>query len=267
MPLQLGVVHKVLPAEGLLDHHQVKSVKRLEMLEVVKCVGGVRVGHQSDAGKLGANVRQDFHVPARLDLDLDALVAGGELALDLFEQFIHRVLDADRNAARDLVEGASHEFGQRETLLLRFDVPQRVFERGFGHVVAADGTKLRRYFTGARPFPSERPRDEEVAEDVPRGLGRLVAVERGFAGRYLAPARQFVCFGADQDDPAFAGSAKACLKEVDQRQADFPELDAVNLHTVFRQDDSRRLQLIAAAAPHARDRENNGQSRPLPQTP
>src|SRR5207302_2249056 len=79
LALEPRVVHQIVPPERLLDHHEVKAVERLQALEVVKRVCGVRVGHQSDARKPGANVSQHFHVPARLDLYLDALVAGGKL--------------------------------------------------------------------------------------------------------------------------------------------------------------------------------------------
>ena len=37
-------------------------------------------------------------IPAGLDLDLDALVAGGELALDLVAQLLERILNADGDA-------------------------------------------------------------------------------------------------------------------------------------------------------------------------
>src|SRR5207249_2874638 len=163
LALEPRVVHQIVPPERLLDHHEVKAVERLQALEVVKRVRGVRVGHQSDARKPGANASQRFRVPARLDFYLDALVAGGELALDLLDQLLERVLNADRNAARDFVERSADELGQTHASLLRFNIPKRVFKGGLGHVVTADGTKARRHFTCPRPFGADRPGDQKVA--------------------------------------------------------------------------------------------------------
>ena len=52
-------------------------------------------------------------IPARLDLDLDALVAGRQLLLDLLHQLIERVLDADRHARRDAIARAAEHLRQR----------------------------------------------------------------------------------------------------------------------------------------------------------
>ena len=46
-------------------------------------------------------VSDRLDVPARLDLDLDAPVAGGELHLDALGELVERILDADRDAGRD----------------------------------------------------------------------------------------------------------------------------------------------------------------------
>ena len=127
--LQLGVIDDVVVAQRLLDHHQVELVEPLQVLGVRQRVRGVRVRHQLDRGKPLAHPPHHVHIPARLDLHLDALVAGRQFAFDLLEQLLHRILNADRNAARDLAPRAAADL-----------LPQR-------HAVAA-----------APPGPRPRPR-------------------------------------------------------------------------------------------------------------
>src|SRR2546422_3273625 len=76
---------------------------------------------------------------------------------------LFRSLNADRNAARDFVERAADKFRQAQTPLLRFNIPERVFKGGLGHVVTADGAKARRDFTGPRPFAAHRS-EEHTSE-------------------------------------------------------------------------------------------------------
>ena len=77
--LQRRVVHHIVVVERLLDHHQVEGVEPREMRGVVERVGGVGVDHQRDVAERRAHALDGVDVPARLDLDLDALVAGGQL--------------------------------------------------------------------------------------------------------------------------------------------------------------------------------------------
>ena len=80
------MIDDVVVRQRLFDHHEVEAVELLETAGVGQGVGGIGVGHQLDGGKSLANLGDDVHIPARLDLHLDALVAGGELALDFFEK-------------------------------------------------------------------------------------------------------------------------------------------------------------------------------------
>ena len=80
--LDLHVAEQVVPAERLLDHHQVVGVDLLEQVEIFEAIGGVGVNGKLDARKFLADARRSRQVFARLDLDFDALVAGGEFVLD-----------------------------------------------------------------------------------------------------------------------------------------------------------------------------------------
>ena len=78
-------------------------------------------------------------VPAGLDLHLDALVAGRELGLDLLQKLRDRILDADRDAARDLTSRtAADVLVQRLSEHARFQIPHRHFQSATRHQVAAD---------------------------------------------------------------------------------------------------------------------------------
>src|SRR2546429_5490641 len=49
--LQLDVAVEIVPAERLLDHHQVEAFELLEERPILQRVGGVGVDHQLDARK------------------------------------------------------------------------------------------------------------------------------------------------------------------------------------------------------------------------
>ncbi len=50
--LQFDVAVNVVPAERLLDHHQVVGFQALQVRPVFQAVGGIGVHHQADPGKL-----------------------------------------------------------------------------------------------------------------------------------------------------------------------------------------------------------------------
>src|SRR5947207_3170649 len=131
------MVEHVVEGERLLDHHQVELVERAQGGRVVEREGGVGVNHQEYAGKACAHLFDHFPVPARLDLDLDALVAGGQLALDLFEELGGRVLYADGDAASDLRLHAAEVPPQGDAQTLRLQVPAGRLDGGLRHAVAA----------------------------------------------------------------------------------------------------------------------------------
>ena len=82
--LQRGVVDNLIVRQRLLDHHEIKTVELLEPVRIGQRVGGIGVGHQLDRREALAHFGHHVHVPARLDLHLDALIPGRQLALDLF---------------------------------------------------------------------------------------------------------------------------------------------------------------------------------------
>ena len=146
-------------AQRLLDHHQVEIVELLRGARYRQRVGGVGVGHQLDGGKALAHLADHVDIPARLDLHLDALVAGGQFALDLLEQLLHRILNADGDAAGNLAARAAADLlPQRDAVEARFQVPDGDFQAAARHVVAADvrGQRIDVFGGGRDSRPSTR---------------------------------------------------------------------------------------------------------------
>src|SRR5579864_6904231 len=79
--LKLDVTINVIPAERLLDHHQIKTIELLQERKIIHCISGVGIHHQLDSRKLLPQTLHLLQVFARLDLDLDALVARREFFL------------------------------------------------------------------------------------------------------------------------------------------------------------------------------------------
>jgi hypothetical protein len=75
LPLQLGVVPEVVGSEGLFDHEQVVGIESLERLHISQAVGAVGVGLEHDVRIFLADGGASGGVPARLDLELDPLIA------------------------------------------------------------------------------------------------------------------------------------------------------------------------------------------------
>ena len=95
------MVNHVVVTERLLQHHEAKLVESAEMVRVSQGIGRIRVRHKPDLREPLSDGSDNVHVPARLDLDLDALVSRLQLCRNQVEQFVHCVLDSDRHAARD----------------------------------------------------------------------------------------------------------------------------------------------------------------------
>ncbi len=80
--LQHRVVIEIVVPQRLFDHQQVERVEGGQVVGVPEPVSGVGVATQRDARPAMAHPLEDLHIPARLALELDALVAGGQFPLD-----------------------------------------------------------------------------------------------------------------------------------------------------------------------------------------
>src|ERR1700683_146526 len=119
---------EVVVPQGLLDHKQVKSVERRDVIFVAKAIGRIGVATEHNAGPAFAHLLKHFHIPARLAFEFDALVAGGKFTLNDGKQFGNRMLNAKRYAARNRLANAADQARKRDAFALRFKIPNGVFE-------------------------------------------------------------------------------------------------------------------------------------------
>ena len=179
-------------------------------------------------GNLLAHLAHDIDVPAGLDLDFDALVAGVEFGLDLFDELRDGILNPDRHAAGDLGARASADvLRQRDSGAAGFEIPHGGFESATRHEVAADVGGAAVDFGGAFEIVVQDARGDVIAQQGPDGCGPLFVVERIFAGGDFAPAGKAVGNHFHQNDGALVGAAEAGFEEMHQRHADLAENDAV----------------------------------------
>ncbi len=108
--LQLDVAVEIVPAERLFNHHQVEAFELLKERPIIQGVGGVGVHHQLDARKILAQAAHRLQVLPRLDFYFDALISGSKFFLHRGGEFVQRLLNADRDAASDLLANTADEF-------------------------------------------------------------------------------------------------------------------------------------------------------------
>jgi len=84
-------------------------VEPAQMFEVTGAIRGICIAAQQNPRPAQANLGQHFQVPPRFHLDFDSLISGAELGLNFLQQLFVRVLNADGNAAGNLVERAAQQ--------------------------------------------------------------------------------------------------------------------------------------------------------------
>src|SRR5260370_28627569 len=67
--LQLGVTVEVVPAERLLDHHEVVGFETLQMRPIFKLIRGVRVDHQTNVWEALAQVLDWLNIVSGLNFN------------------------------------------------------------------------------------------------------------------------------------------------------------------------------------------------------
>ena len=83
VPLKLGMVNDVFVMQRLLEHQHVVSVHFFEGLNVCQRVGRIRIAHQPNMGECGSHFADDLQVPAGFDFNLDPVITGLQLHIDL----------------------------------------------------------------------------------------------------------------------------------------------------------------------------------------
>src|SRR5215469_18359235 len=228
--LQAGVVEDVIVPQRLLDHQQVKLIELAQVLDFVEGIGGVSVAAEQDVGPPRADFFEDVYVPAGFDFHFDAAVSGGEFGLNLVEQLVDGVLDADGNAALDFAACAAQKLPQGQLLLAGFAVPEGVFDGGFGHAVAADPCHQGGALPGRGDVLADHRRREMLAQRGPGASDPFARIVRIFTGDALPPAVHAFAVHGDEQDAAMVEAAEARLEKVDERHLNLAERDGFNFH-------------------------------------
>src|ERR1700692_2500187 len=99
--LQASVVKNVIVPKRLFDHQQVELIEAAQVLHLIERVDGVCVAAQRDLSPTRAAFPHPISTPAGLDLNLYATITRRQFDLNFIQQLLNRILNADRDSARD----------------------------------------------------------------------------------------------------------------------------------------------------------------------
>src|SRR5215469_11059774 len=228
--LETGMVVDIVVPQGLLDHQQIELIELAQLLEFVERVGGVRVDAQQDVRPAGAHFLEDVEIPAGLDLQLDAPIAGIEFSLNFLQQLLGRILNANRDAAGDFLARTAQQLPQGQLAGRGLRIPEGVFQRGLSHTVSAHP----RHQGGSFPTLLERTSQEHGSQVVlgrhPGAFNPFAAVERILTGNALRPTGEAVAVNRHEQNAPAVGATKARLEEVDERHLNLAQGDGFDFH-------------------------------------
>ena len=186
--LQFHVAENIVPPERLLDHHQVVGFQALQVRPVFQAVGGIGVHHQTDPRKLQAQPLDGRDVVSRLYLDLDALVARGQLAFD----------GGDSSSSVSLIpmetpQGISWRTppaaSKAECPFVLASASQRAASTApLAMLCPRIGSRASHTSAALVKFPPLEERPDEIAQNKPRCLDGFRRVEGTFPGDAFAPS-------------------------------------------------------------------------------
>src|SRR5690606_33480807 len=169
-------------------------------------------------------------VPARLDLQLHALIALLDAALRQLDRLLDRVLDAQRDADGDVALAATEEHPQRHAQRLGLEGPERHLHGRNGHVVTTHVAHGVEQLGRGREAAPHNMRRDEVLDHVPGGVHRLVGIARELAGHALGDALQALGEDRHQGDAAVLLHTGAGPERELEAHRQLAELDTLYLH-------------------------------------
>ena len=114
-----------------------------------------------------------------------------------------------------------------------FSIPDSVFNRAFGHAVAAHPRKERGCVASLLYRFTQQRRAEITLDGIPRGIDGFLAVEGIFTGDAFSPTFGAVRMHGDQQDAALSRASKTGFEEMHQGHLDFAQRDCFNSHSSF----------------------------------
>ena len=168
--LQRLVVPEIVLRQRLLDQQQVQIIQRQQGRGVFQGVGRVGVDLQAEVREGAADRLCVAHIPAGLDLDLDAPVALRQVALDTLTSASGEAWMPTDTPTSTLSRCAAQQLAQRAALALALQIPQRHLQAGFGHRVAAH-RRQRRWKSGGPatswPKMAGQEKSRRICQAVP----------------------------------------------------------------------------------------------------
>ena len=186
--------------EGLLDHRQAVLVEPKEVVRFIGPIGAVGIDLQDQVvSKRRPDRRDRLEVPARLDLQLHAPVAGVDVARNYRNELLGSVHDPNHDADADPFPHRTQVRCQRTARGAELRVENRHLDRCPGHVVSPDRAQQLLQRGRSNPRSLEEQRDEESAQDI-GGPAQVLAPVRGRRlGHAFAPALGRVAEDADEE--------------------------------------------------------------------
>ena len=224
------MVHDVLFAERLLDVLQLVFIHGAEKVDVRQGIGGVRVHRERDVAEFSPDGFHHFDVLSRMDFDLRAVIAEREIVIDLAEEHVDILLDAERHAHADLFLRPAEERLQGFPRALAQEIPEGVLHRRLRETVPADIFETLHEGFRSFHFLMKDLRDDHVFQDMEHRAVVFGIIKRSVKRFALAPSHE--SFGIDlhqQGIPVFK-TGEARLERMAERVQHPDDIYAVNSH-------------------------------------
>ena len=228
--LELGVVHQIVVRQRLLDVVEAELVELVEHACIGQAIGAVGIDAERHARQRLAHGAQRLHVPPRLDLELQPLVARRGVALGLLHRGRDAALDPDRRPHFDGSLDAAQERPQGYGRGLRLEVPEGRLEGGHRHVVPADAVERRQQLGGRSEGAPHDPRQDVVLESRPGRVRGLIAVTGNVAGGDLSVPLQPVGVRDEDDLAQILLDTETRLEAELEPYGKLAEFDPLDLH-------------------------------------
>ena len=228
--LELGVIEDVIVIQRLFVEEQVELVQLGQVIGVGEVIDAVAVDLQHEIGPTISDGGGWFDVPARFDLDFDAFVAFGQVAVDAFQERGNVLFDADADADLHTIPRTAQELGQAHVLHAGKEIPHGELKAGFGHAIGAHACEDPAHVLGRGDVGGQQHRPQELLLHQPRRLVGFLVVPGAVAHRRLAPAGHAVGVHAHDDGIAAVVIPAARLKAGDIGKCNAAQFDSFDFH-------------------------------------
>ena len=190
---------QVVFGQRLLDEEQPEGVHGRKQVSVVARVGLVGVRLERHLRPCLAHGTDGIDVPARLDLELDAPVAGIDVRRDLLEERVEAARNSHGDTAVHLVAHRSQVVRERLPPLAQPRVQNGCLESRLGHGMALESAQAPMDLVRIEQSIGRHGGDEVLDEYVDRAIDVLVGVARPLHRDAFRPARYPVAHDLDEE--------------------------------------------------------------------